>query len=364
MMHIGSGLLRTAACGATALLAAALAVSCSDKSTGPEPPVEKTLKIAFISSRDGNAEIYVMNADGSNLKRLTHNDGEDGPFSWSPDGSKLCYVSEQPGLVGIFVMDADGAHQWLLTRIRDNEDTKPVWSSDGSKIAFSAYAETSYEIEVINADGTNLTNLTHSPGDDFDPTWSPDGSHIAFVTQDTLLDGSLYRAVCIMNADGTGIDTLHSVTCFAPPSDGCMFFRNTLWSPVDNAVDAVACVEYSTPGAQIYLQFVGTLTSPFQLNFDPVWSPDGSRLAFVSNRDGTYEIYVMESDGSNQTRATFSAAGVFGAMWPAWTPDGSKIVYASDETGNFEIYIKDFTPKRLTHNDALDMQPSCAMSRY
>ena len=104
--------------------------------------------------------------------------------------------------------------------------------------------------------------------------------------------------------------------------------------------------------------------TPAHRDFDPVWSPDGSRLAFVSNRDGANEIYVMESDGSNQTRATFSAGGDFGAMWPAWTPDGSKIVYASDETGNYEIYIKDFTPKRLTDNAALDMLPSCAMSRY
>ena len=213
MMHRASGFIRAAACGIIVMLASAIFASCSDNSTEPAPPVQKTLKIAFISSRDGNSEIYVMNADGTEQKRLTNNDGEDGPFSWSPDGSKICYVSEQVGFIGIYVMDADGTHQKLLSQIRDNEETKPVWSSDGRKIVFSAYAETSYEIQVMNADGTNLTNLTHSPGNDFDPTWSPDGSHIAFVTQDSLLDGSLFRAVCIMNADGTGIETVHSITC-------------------------------------------------------------------------------------------------------------------------------------------------------
>jgi Tol biopolymer transport system component len=367
MMLRSSGFIRAAACGAAALLAAAFMASCSDTSTEPGPVVEKTLKIAFISARDGNAEIYVMNADGTNQKRLTHNDGADGPFCWSPDGSRICYVSEQPGFVGIYVMNADGTNQRLLTQIRDNEETNPAWSSNGRRIAFSAYADGSYEIEVINADGTNLTNLTHSPGNDFDPTWSPDCSHIAFVTEDSLLDGSLKRAVCIMNADGTGIDTSSSVTCYPPINDGCTTFRRTVWSPVDNAVDAVAYVESweVPPYSGICRAYYGPLTfSLDHRDFDPVWSPDGSKLAFVSNRDGTNEIYVMESDGSNQTRATFSGGGVFGAMWPAWTPDGSKIVYASDQTGNYEIYIKDFTPKRLTDNTAVDMSPSCAMSQY
>jgi Tol biopolymer transport system component len=357
--------IRTAACGAAALLAAAFMTSCSDKSTGPETPVSKTLKIAFISTRDGNAEIYVMNADGTDQKRLTQNDAEDGSFSWSPDGSKICYVSEQPGLVGICVMDSDGTNHKLLAQVRDNEETKPVWSRDGRKIAFSAYAGTSYEIQVMDADGTNLTNLTHSPGDDFDPTWSPDCSHIAFVTQDSLLDGSLYRAVCIMNADGSGIDTVYSIKCLPPITDGCITLRSTLWSPADVAEEKVVYVERIHGSSYAYILEVhgGLLTATDQMNFDPVWSPDGSKLGFVSKRDGTYEIYVMESDGSDETRATFSAGGVFGAMWPAWTPDGSKIVYASDETGNYEIYIKDFTQKRLTYNDALDVFPACAMSR-
>ncbi len=367
MICSGSGFIRAAACGVIVMLASAIFASCSDDSTEPEPPlVEKTLKIAFISSRDGNSEIYVMNADGTEQKRLTNNDGDDGPFSWSPDGSRICYVSEQVGFIGVYVMDADGTRQKLLTQIRDNEETKPVWSADGRKIAFSAYAETSYEIQVMNADGTNLTNLTHSPGDDFDPTWSPDGSHIAFVTQDTLLDGSLWRAVYIMNADGSGINIPLSVTCSSPILEGCSTLRSTLWSPVDNTVDAVVYV-MMYPGSQVadILSLLrGVLTSAHR-NFDPVWSPDGSKLAFVSNRDGTNEIYVMESDGSNQTRATFSAGGLlFGAMWPAWTPDGSKIVYASDDTGDYEIYIKDFTSKRLTYSAADDMLPLCAMSRY
>lgn len=355
--------IRAAACGAAALLAGAFMSSCSDTSTGPEPPVEKTLKIAFISTRDGNGEIYVMNGDGTNQRRLTHNDGGDGPFSWSPDGSKICYVSEQPSFVGIYVMDADGAHQKLLTQIRDNEVTKPVWSPDGRKIAFSAYAEGSYEINVMNADGTNLANVTRSTWDDLDPTWSPDGSRIAFVIQDILPDGSRVSGVRIMDADGTDIESPNSVTCPVPVQGECATYRNTLWSPKDDAIAFVmTCL--ACPYADIWIAYRGQLTVSGYRSFDQAWSPDGSKLAFVSNRDGAHEIYVMNADGSNQTRLTHAAAGslTIGAMWPAWSPDGSRIVYASDETGDFEIYIRDFTATRLTHTPGQDMFPACAMS--
>jgi TolB protein len=106
------------------------------------------------------------------------------------------------------------------------------------------------------------------------------------------------------------------------------------------------------------------LTFNLRHNYTQDWSPDGSKLAFLSDRDGLNEIYVMDSDGSNQTRLTYSAGGIFGANWSAWTPDGSKLVIASDKTGNFEIYIMDFTVTQLTDNDDMDMFPSCAMSPY
>jgi Tol biopolymer transport system component len=359
MKYVGSGFVRAAACGASAMIAAVITVSCSDKSTEPEPqPVEKTLKIAFVSDRDGNPEIYVMNADGTNQTRLTYSSGRDDPFSWSPDGSKICFVSERYDTFGIYVMDADGKHPKLSTYLRDNEQTRPVWSPDGRRIAFSAYAENSYEIEVMNADGTNLTNLTHSTWNDFDPTWSPDGTQIAFVTEDSLPDGRPWSGVHIMNADGTGLYS---------PVYGTWRFRNTIWSPRE---DIIAYYQLSQGGpfwADICL--FGPQTWQ-QLTFDPShnynhgWSPDGSKLAFLSDRDGLNEIYVMESDGSNQTRLTYSTGGTFGANWSAWTPDGSKLVFASDKTGNFEIYIMDFTVTQLTDNDDMDMFPSCAMSPY
>jgi TolB protein len=253
--------IRAAASGVAAELAAAIIASCSEKSTEPQP-VEKSLKIAFESDRDGNEEIYVMNRDGTNQKRLTNNPGRDGSFSWSPDGSKISFVSERDGVIGIYVMDADG---------------------------------------------TGLDSLAHG-------TW---------------------------------------------------IWRNTIWSPRDDAIAFWRSTPYYPQYSDICVFGPRTwaeLTSDASRNYNQGWSPDGSMLDFVSNRDGISEIYVMDPDGSNQTRLTHSAGGSFGAMWSAWTPDGSKMVFASDETGNFEIYIMGFTVTRLTDNDAFDGYPSCAMS--
>ena len=108
----------------TFTLLAAMLVGCD----GTTPTSTLTGRIAFVSDRDGNVEIYVMDADGSNLTNLTNNP----------------------------------AYDWL-----------PVWSPDGSRIAFVSDRDGNWEIYVVDADGSNLTNLTNNPADDLLPAWSP-----------------------------------------------------------------------------------------------------------------------------------------------------------------------------------------------
>jgi Tol biopolymer transport system component len=126
-------------------------------------------KIAFSSDRDGNTEIYVMNAqDGSNQTRLTDNAASDEFPSWSPDGTKLAFTSDRDGNTEIYVMNAqDGSNQTNLT-IDSATDEFPSWSPDGTKIAFVTGAD----IYVMNAqDGSNQTNLTIDSATDEFPDW-------------------------------------------------------------------------------------------------------------------------------------------------------------------------------------------------
>src|SRR5262245_45114915 len=113
-------------------------------------------KIAFTSARDGNYEIYVMNADGAGQTNLTNNAAAaDKDPAWSPDGGKIAFVSDRNGRVDIFVMNADGTGVMPLTNDAAI-DTSPSWSSDGAKIAFSSNrAGGNIDIYVMNADGSN-----------------------------------------------------------------------------------------------------------------------------------------------------------------------------------------------------------------
>ncbi|MEA2336055.1 MAG: TolB protein, partial [Thermoanaerobaculia bacterium] len=151
--------------------------------------------IAFHSSRDGNFEIYVMDADGTHQTRLTSNAAFDAAPSWSPDGQRIVFRSNRDGNNEIYVMAKDGTSQTRVT-FNTADDQEPKFSGDGTKIVFTRAFPTR-QIMVINADGTNLVQLT-SEGNNFFPTISPDGRKIAF---DSDRDGN--HEIYSMNFDGS-----------------------------------------------------------------------------------------------------------------------------------------------------------------
>ena len=127
--------------------------------------VDAQAQIAFVSQRDGNAEIYVMDADGGNLRNLTNHPGGDWSPSWSPDGKRIAFVSQRDGNAEIYVMDADGGNPQNLTN-NPGRDSSPSWSPDGKRIAFHSDRDNdrdhNIEIYVMDADGQNEQRLTEN----------------------------------------------------------------------------------------------------------------------------------------------------------------------------------------------------------
>ncbi len=145
------------------------------------PSTLSETKIAFVSTRDGNREIYVMNADGTNQIRLTNNATYETTPSWSPNGTKIAFFSNRDGNWEIYVMNANGTSQTNLTNNAGN-DYQPSWSPDGTKLTFTSTRDGNREIYVMNADGTNPTRLTNNLVAEDAPSWSPDGTKIAFFS--------------------------------------------------------------------------------------------------------------------------------------------------------------------------------------
>ena len=150
-------------------------------------------KIAFASSRDTNPEIYVMDPNGSNVVRLTHDSAADGQPAWSPDGTKIAFATDRDRNNEIYVMNANGSGALNLTN-NPGSDLAPSWSPGGTKIAFQSNRETDYAVWVMNADGSSPTRLTDPSTSAGAPSWSPDGTRIAYEQ-----GGDLW----VMNVDGS-----------------------------------------------------------------------------------------------------------------------------------------------------------------
>ena len=209
-------------------------------------PRGRDYRIVFTSERDGNSEIYRMNADGSGLTRLTNNPAEESLPYCSPDGSRIVFSSDRDNTRQLYLMDIDGGNHVRLTN-NDYDNNSPAWSPDGSEIAFSSGGNaTPSNLFTIRPDGSNERQVTNREGYNFlSPTWSPDGSRLG--------------------AEGGRLgETLQTEWGEAG--------RTQIWTFNADGSDAVQ------------------LTQLDAYNGYPAWSPIGSHIVFDSTLEGWADI--------------------------------------------------------------------------
>jgi Tol biopolymer transport system component len=140
-------------------------------------------QIAFGSGLGRSAEIFVMNADGSDQTRLTHDGFRDSVPAWSPDSTTIAFASRRHDNWDLYLMSPDGSHQSRLTHVK-GKDANPDWSPDGSRIVFQSNRRNrpgNWDLWAIRADGSGIERLTSSRATEWAPAWSPDGTQIAFT---------------------------------------------------------------------------------------------------------------------------------------------------------------------------------------
>ena len=240
-------------------------------------------QIAFLTARhdpnpnfpDLKYELYAMDIDGSNLRRLTTTEAAEDHPAWSPDGNWISFDADydSDGYYEIYQIQPDGSNPTRLTSGAYN-DQFADWSPDGKQIAFASDRNGNWDLFVMDADGSNQQAITSSPNWELFPAWAPDGSRIAF---NSLVPRSSNTDIFLINADGSG---LLELTDF--------------------------------PG----------------FDENPAWSPDGSQITFQTQRSGNFELYVMYPDGSGQRPLSAHPAN---ELWPCWAPSTPSLFEKSSQ---------------------------------
>jgi Tol biopolymer transport system component len=271
----------------------ALLVGACGGSDAPEGPPA----ILLVSTRDGDYAVYGMDADGGGERRLTEEAGDpatpEGLFfqtepAWSPDGTRIAFTSKREGNVDIYVMDASGDGTTRLTSTNEDESS-PSWSPDGRRIVFSRGQ--SGDLFVIRADGSSVEPLLTDASDDRQPEWAPDGSWIAFTRREP---GAPARELWLLRPDGsaakqlTSLDSVIDGPTWSPDSRRIAFATDNQARQFD-----IYTIAADGSGSRRF-------TASDEESFEPAWSPDGSTIVWSEGGSILSKQFTIEGAGENE----------------------------------------------------------------
>lgn len=312
-----------------------------------------TSQLAFVGPYAGTRQIFVVNTDGTGLRRLTSPPGDSEGPTWSPDGRRLLFVRSRGDDTQIYTIGAGGGDLRRLTA-PPGTHAEAVWSPDGRRIAFITRAAEVGRVSLMDADGRDQRRLSGPDASASAPAWSPDGHLIAFLGRSGKSGAELYltrtetggirkiptpptgivpgvtgfvwlqdgQHIAYMTRAGPAQSDISLVSIDGGPPRWLAFGYAPNWSPDGTRV---AFVVAHVGGGQIYVQDLGSgrsvpVTDARAIGLRPVWSPDGMWIAFLSIRDSDLALWVMHPDGSGQRRLAPAAGNLSVLPVISWTP--------------------------------------------
>ncbi|MBI3244832.1 MAG: PD40 domain-containing protein [Chloroflexi bacterium] len=292
--------------------------------------------IAFESNRDGNSEIYVVDAGNAFPINLTDNPAEDYAPLWSPDGSRLAFFSTRTGWLEIYAMNADGSNLKQLTKTKGTNTaySYPLsWSPDGERILALrgrvwqvGQQPRPGSLDLIRANGSGATTLYQNKDTYvWQPSWSPDGNYVALIMAGPLQESQLYL--------GRPEETPFSLNRFT--SNSCY---NYTWSPDSKltcyAGDRLAIVNPDGTGGQSLISFTSSYPTAI------LWLPTGDFMLYVASNFNApkLKVYVVNDDGSDRREVLLDAEMMEGSAL-SLSPDGQWLAYNSKADDQANIYI-------------------------
>ncbi len=295
-------------------------------------------KIAFNSDINGNDEIYVMDLEPDRVKQLLSDSSVSLQTpSFSADGKQLVYSAELADKTGeLRILGTDGSRGKTILNTTSGS-TYPRFSPDGQRIAFHQEAEGRWDIFTVNSDGSELKNLTQNTASDSIPNWMRNGQRLIFRTNRE--GGSLESEFYSMAWDGKNQLPLETAAgsvgwpSVSPDGEKLIFSCDRENDKIKLLDICIASIDGSNE--TVFL-------SKADNDMQPVFSPDGKRIAFVATSDGNPEIYLINIDGTGLYRLTRNAAK---DLNPVFSPDGRAIVFSSDRNGKPALYQIDLSDR-------------------